>query len=518
MRRMLALLVPTLVALALSAPASAQVSTSLKWAACADDASFDCTTATLPLNYEDSNDDRTYEVFLRRKKASDPATRIGTLFTNPGGPGASGASFLRNAFPIFAALSGRYDIIGFDPRGTGQSQRPIDCKVNQETQGLYSVPFPRFDTVESFIGRLRDYRRACTSRNGLARYFTTANVARDLDNLRRLVGDSKLHYLGYSYGTYLGATYARLFPNRIGRMVLDGPVDATSYANDPLGNLGAQTAGFEDGLGRFAAACGRDQRACLGFGGDDPLEAIDELIDRANENPIPAPRFTPDPRPVTGDDIATALLFNLYAKQFWPFLAQELSEAAAGDASIIRADVDAYYGNNFDGTFSPGGDRYFVLGAIDWQNPTMAETRREGRRALAQYPHFWDNAGYTGAAYVDYPSLPDQSFRGPFRLPDSASTPLVVATTHDPATPYPGAKAMVHDVRNARLLTMSGDGHTAYPGNSPCIDEKVNAYLLTGVLPPAKTRCKQDVPFAQTTNLTAAAQTTYKVAHAKPVP
>ena len=371
--------------------------------------------------------------------------------------------------------------------------------MNQEKLGIYSqpVPTPRTIDVHAYVAKAKAYVHACVQKNGeILRHVSTANVARDLDALRAAVGDTKLSYLGFSYGTFLGSTYAALFPHNYRALVLDGPVDAKAYINDPMKDIAAQTAGFEDALKRFLAACAADQVACSHFGGNNPSKAFDALIARAQQHPISASGYTPDPRPVNGDDVRMATGIFLYSKQSWGGLAQALSEAAAGDASFLRSVVDeGFYARNPDGTFDPISDRYFTIGASEQRYPRDLEAFLErGARSYHEYPHFWWNSGYAEISYGLWPARDTDAYAGPFRIPTSAATPLVIATTHDPATPYAGAQNLVREQGNSRLLTMAGDGHTAYSGNSPCIDRAANAYLVSGTLPPPGTVCRRQVP------------------------
>ncbi|MCW2985010.1 MAG: alpha/beta hydrolase [Conexibacter sp.] len=473
----------------------------LNWTDCED--GFQCATATVPLDYSKPNK-ASYHVALIRKPATGPGARIGSLFTNPGGPGGDGVSFVRaTADSLYASLNQRYDIVGFDPRGTGESDAALDCKANQETEGIYSIPYATPETdPNALLAKDKKYVKQCVALNkAILPYVTTGNVVRDLDLLRQGVGDQKLNYLGFSYGTFIGATYASLFPGKLGHVVLDGPVDADGYINHPTKDLQAQTGAFERELGRFFQACAADQTACLGFGGSDPHQAFDDLVAQANAHPIPADAYTPDPRPVTGDDILNATIYNLYAKQYWKYIAQDLIAAANGDGSLIRYDSDSAFGNNYDGTFDPGSDRYFLIGAIEQKySPKVQKYFNLGKASYDTFDHFWFNNGYVELNYGLFNVFgpqPNGRYGGPFRVPGGAATPLVVATTYDPATPYRGAKALVRDLGNARLLTMAGDGHTAYGGNSPCIDTAVDAYMFDGTLPADGTVCKQDVPFAQ---------------------
>jgi len=478
----------------------------LGWSACglSDDATaadVQCAVADLPMDYDDPSGKQVH-IAVAKVPAVDQAHRIGSLFFNFGGPGGPSVDYLQSAGAgIFAALNQRFDIVGFDPRGVGQSTPSIDCKANQETEGIYSEPFPTpLDIdVDAYVAKAKSYVDACLANNGdILEHVSTANVARDMDALRAAVGDKKLSYLGFSYGTFLGSTYAALFPDRYRALVLDGPVDAAGYIHDPMSDIAEQTAWFEIALHRFLEACAADQTACSGFGGSDPLMAYDHLIAQAEVSPIPAPGYTPDPRPVSGDDIRAATLSTLYAKQLWGDLAAALAEAAAGDASTLRALVDeAFYGRQDDGTYDPISDRYFTIGASEQQYPQwdLQAFLDRGAESWASFPHFWLNSGYAEISYGLWPAHDEDAFGGPWTLPASSPTPLVIATTYDPATPYPGAQRLVAELGNARLLTMDGDGHTAYGGNSSCIDTAAEAYLTDGTLPPAGTVCQQEVPF-----------------------
>ena len=478
----------------------------LAWADCATDvggseAGVQCAVAALPLDYDDPAGDQVH-IAVARVPATDPAQRIGSLFFNFGGPGAATVDYLQAVGAgVFESLNQQFDIVGFDPRGVGQSTPAIDCQADEEKQGVYSVPVPTpLDIDEdAYVAKAQSYVDACLANNGaILEHVSTANVARDMDALRAALGEEQISYLGYSYGTFLGATYASLFPDRYRAMTLDGPVEADEYVNDPLSNLAAQTAAFEVALGRFFEACAVDQAACSDFGGTDPWLAYDKLLADAETTPIPATGYTPDPRPVGGDEIRMATGSLLYAKQLWGVLGQALSEAAAGDATLLRAEIDEFFwGRQEDGSFSPSLSRYFTIGASEQQYPTddpQAFLDR-GAESWASFPHAWWNSGYAEVAYGLWPARDEDAYLGPFTAPESSPTVLVVATTYDPATPYAGGVSLVEQLGNGRLLTMEGDGHTAYGGNSPCVDSAVDSYLVSVTLPEAGTVCEQDVPF-----------------------
>ena len=484
------------------APEAVATNTQLRWAPCGEAPGVECATAEVPKDWRNRRGQK-WRIAVARSPATDQANRIGSLFFNFGGPGAPAAKYLE-AFgaELLPALNERFDIIGMDPRGVGQSSPSIDCGVNQETQGIYAQPFPTpFNTeIGDLVARVRSYLDACLQRNGwdVFKWVSTADVARDMDSIRARLREDKLSFLGFSYGTFLGATYASLFADNYRALVLDGALDAETYINDPLQGLAEQTSAFERGLGRFFQACAADQVACSGFGGSDPWSAYDELVDQANAAPIPAAGYAPDPRPIDGDDINAAATSTLYAKRLWGTLAAALAAAAAGDGSAIRQIVDDFfYGRDPEtGAFDPLLDRYFTLSASEQRYPRDVRTYIEaGDRSWGQHEHFWFNAGFVELHWGLFPVRAKRAYYGPFRIPDRAATALVVGTRYDTATPYRGAQRLVADLRNARLLTMVGDGHTAYGGNSACIDAAVEAYLFELVLPAPNTRCRQEVPF-----------------------
>jgi pimeloyl-ACP methyl ester carboxylesterase len=498
------------------ATASAPVVPRLAWKACGTApagtaAGVQCAVAALPLDYDRPAAAQVH-IAVARVPARDRAHRIGSMFFNFGGPGAPAVDFLQSSGAgLFATLNQRFDIVAFDPRGVGQSSPAIDCRVNQETEGIVSQPFPTPLTVDekAFVGKTRAYVTSCLANNGpILAHVSTANVARDLDVLRAAVGDRLLTYFGFSYGTFLGATYAVLFPHRYRALLLDGPLDARQYLHDPLGLSVAQAAAFEEALQRFLAACAADQHACSGFGGGNPRVAYDDLVAGADTRRIPATAYTPDPRPVSGDDIRAATVELLYAKQFWGVMGLALARAVHGDGTTIRAIVDQlFYRRRDDGTFDPLYDRLFVISASEQLYPRgdVQVYFRRGAASWAEFPHFWWNSGYPEMPNALWPNHDQDAYEGSFRLPSSSPTPLVVATTHDPATPYRGALNLIAELGNARLLTMNGDGHTAYGSNSPCVNAAVEAYLVALTLPARGTVCTQQVPFTAPAPVTAGA-------------
>lgn len=489
--------------LAIATPASAAptpTGVTLSWSACGD-AGAQCATPSVPRDYSAARGP-SLKLAVAKSPATDPAHRIGSLFFNFGGPGASAADYVEAyGSQLFPVLNERFDIVGVDPRGTGGSV-PTDCKANQETQGVYSQPFTTPDNLDlgALVGKDASYIARCIALNGEnLKYLSTANVARDFNAIREAVGDAKMTYLGFSYGTFLGATIQSLFPGKTRAVVLDGALDPDQYVNHPLSSLDEQSSGFEKAINRFMIACAADPTGC-GFGDGDPLGKADALIAQADKTPIPASNAPG--RPVDGDDIRAALVQEVYAKFLWPQLADALAQLADGDGAGIRSIMDdSFYGRNPDGTYDPASDRYFLLSADEQNYPRSTQTfLDQGKQSYYDYDHAFWNHGYSELNWGLYPVRAQNAFSGPFRTSGQDPTTLVVGTRYDPATPYQEAVRLVQQLGNARLLTMTGDGHTAYDGypadgyNSECVDDTVNAYLFGLELPPVGKQCNQDQP------------------------
>jgi pimeloyl-ACP methyl ester carboxylesterase len=479
-----------------SARADEQPARRLHWHACGH--RFQCARVTVPRDYG-SPRGATLRLPVVRLPARRAAGRLGALFVNFGGPGDAAAETVRAiGASAFKALNAGYDIIGLDPRGTGGTGA-IDCKSNPETSGQTAQPFPRPAIVQpqALIANYRAYIARCLAlnRRGILRYVTTANTARDMDRVRRALGLSTISFLGFSYGTFLGATYESLFPAHVGRFVLDGAVNPDEYVNRPIQSQRDQTRAFETALGRFFQACAAHQGTCGRFGGDDPWAAFDGLVASMNAAPLPV-RGT-DPRPADGDDLLAGAAIALFAKQAWPLLARALVQAAAGDGTDVRRLANAFYMRNRDGTYDPITDRFFAIASVDARLPTGIGVYLDiAAHDFDLFPHFWWNSGYYELAESLWPVRPRGAYYGPFSAPASAPATLVVGNTYDPATPYVDARRLAATLGNARLLTMRGDGHTAYfGGNSRCIDRAVEAYLIAGVVPADGTTCDQQVPF-----------------------
>jgi pimeloyl-ACP methyl ester carboxylesterase len=460
----------------------------LDWTDCGD--GFQCATAVVPLDYQHPRG-QTIELALIRRPAADQANRIGSLFLNPGGPGGSGIAMVRGApEPAFQAVA-RFDVVGFDPRGVGASRPAIDCGTEGNPAAFI---FERPDTIDptAFEAEMRSIGDACLANNStLLPHMSTANVARDLDLLRAAVGDEQLNYLGFSYGTVIGATYATMFPGRSRAMILDSPVDVQGYYNDPVQNWREQASGFENGLDRFFMHCAAAGPAC-GFGGSDPEAAFDGLIARLNRAPLPSPDPATLP-PLNGDLVIVAATSTLYDRFFYPLFAQALTAAEAGDPGPMYdylALDDGGVGNDA---------QIAVLGVDQRFDRRVDQYFANGEHSYALFDHFWWDGGYSDLLQAVWPVEDRGAFRGDIENPAAANPILIIAVTYDPATPYIAAERLTADLGNARLLTYQADGHGALTSLDPCLWDSFVAYLNDGILPAEGTTCVDPTtPFPST--------------------
>lgn len=454
------LLLTVFAALVLAAPASA----SLHWSPCDD--GFECATAKVPLDYAHPYG-RKIDLALIRARAADPSTRIGSVFVNPGGPGSSGVDFIRNAPDVaIAAITRRFDVIGIDTRGSAHSRPLVDCGVDQERLGVFAQPFMTPDAldVHELLDRTDRYLRRCVKRNGdLLEHVSSADVARDLDRLRAEVGDKRLNFIGHSYSSLFGATYAAMFPGRVRAMVLDSPMDAETWVHRPFAAVREQTAALEHALDRFFAATGVTERE------------FDDLLVQLDAAPLGS---------LDGDDVRLAAWSTLGPDE-WPALAAAIRVAEAGDGTALRAMIDPVYGSKIVSL-----DLAVATQALDQLYPRRVQPfLRAGEHAAALFEHYAFNNGYSELPYGLLPVSDRSAYHGPFRSAKSNGPALVIGTVHDPQTPYVWAERLTHDMGNARLLTYDGDGHGSITSLNPCIVGSMLAYLEDGVLPPEGTVC-----------------------------
>ena len=474
---------------AVAASASAESSDSLvpalEWSDCGD--GFECTTAALPLDHRRPRRG-TIDVAMIRHRALDQANRIGTLFL--GHPSGT-VDALRQTPPQFFPLLARFDIVGYDGRGSGPTA--IDCGIDEALLDPFSSNATRPSTIDpaAIVAAADEYGRRCRSVHGdLLPYLSTAAMARDLDLLRAAVGDEHLSYVGISQGTDIGATYASMFPGRARAMVLDAAIDVAGWRDRPLEIWQEQDNSYEQSLDRFFAACAREPDAC-GFGAGEPEDAFDALLAALDDTPIES-SDPAHPGPVDGDNVRTAAADAMVDPQRWADLADALARAETGDGALVQAIADDAFDNEL------ALDSFIANNAVSARYPRRTEDMfNDLRHRYGLLDHFWARGVFVGFTAQRWPARSRDAFRGDIEHPADAATILVIGTTHDPATPYQWAERLTEDLGNARLLTYDGDRHGAINDANPCIVLATAVYLADpDVLPPEGTVCEQVVdPF-----------------------
>jgi len=442
---------------------------------------FQCATITVPLDYATGTG--AMELSLVRLPARDPVARLGPLLVNPGGPGASGVEFVRENLEIFPNnIRRRFDLIGFDPRGVNQSSG-IRCIDNLDPHDDLDPSPDTSRELRALIADAQTYAKACDRRNAeVLPHLSTDDVVRDLDSIRMSLGEEKISYLGFSYGTLIGALYADRYPDRVRAMALDGALDPSlTLAQLRTG----QAKGFENELSRFLGNCARRRDCPLGRG-SQVRRNFEAIMRRIENNPLRSLR-TRDKRRV-GPGIAwSAILGSMYSKDAWPGLEVALAFAGQGDGSIFLGVSDPYRGRKRDGTYSNMQDAYLANTCLDFKAPTdTAAFATLAKRLARSAPHFGAMAAYNDlpCAFWAAPAV-----RKPQRVKGVGAPPIVVVgTTADPATPMAWAKSLASQLESGVLVTHRGDGHTAY-ASSGCVRDLLIRYLVTGKAPRNGTVC-----------------------------
>ncbi|MGC9441564.1 alpha/beta hydrolase [Streptomyces sp. WG5] len=452
---------------------------------------FQCATMKAPLDYAkpDRGDVR---LAVARKKATGPGERLGSLLVNPGGPGGSAIGYLQQYAGIGypKAVRAQYDMVAVDPRGVARSE-PIECLDGREMDAYTRTDVTPDDEREAdkLVGAYKEFAEGCgADAPKLLRHVSTAEAARDMDVLRAVLGDKKLTYVGASYGTFLGATYAGLFPDRVGRLVLDGAMDPSLPARRL--NL-EQTAGFATAFQSFAKDCVRQPDCPLGGKGTAPGRAGENLkafFEDLDARPIPT--GDADGRKLTESLATTGVIAAMYDEGAWPRLRESLTAAMKdNDGAGLLMLSDSYYERESDGGYS---NLMFANAAVNCLDlPAAFSSPDEVRDALPDFekasPVFGEGLAWSSLNCAYWPVKPTGE---PHRIEAAGAAPIVVVgTTRDPATPYRWAESLAGQLSSGHLLTYEGDGHTAYGRGSTCIDSAINTYLLRGTPPKDGTRC-----------------------------
>ena len=454
----------------------------LQWSDCQD--GDQCASLTVPLDYRHPSG-RTIRISVLKVPAADPGSRIGSLVINPGGPGEPGTTYAALGAQAFGQpLLDHFDIVGFDPRGTGDSS-PVDC-LSDAALDRYLAEDPEPATagqVVSFRATQHQLATGCSRLSGaLASHISTVEAAKDLDILRAALGDGALNYLGSSYGTKLGATYAQLFPHRVGRFVLDGAVDVSLGTRELTLQ---QAGGFERALEAYAANCVSSSVGCfLGDTVPKVLQTISTLMDQIVEKPLPA-----GDRELTAGNAFYGMAVTLYSRNYWILLTQALRAALGGDGQPLMLLADAYAGRNPDGTFQNNSmEAFFAISCLDdpWSIPAARVPSQSPAFEKAS-PVFGKVFAWTLTSCRGFTPRSDQPV--PTIHAKGAAPIVVVGTTRDPATPFAWAVALAHQLDSGVLLRRDGDGHTGYHTGNTCIDDAVESYLVSGIVPKNNTSC-----------------------------
>tara|TARA_Y100000814_G_scaffold213914_1_gene158938 strand:+ start:1337 stop:2869 length:1533 start_codon:yes stop_codon:yes gene_type:complete len=456
----------------------------LTWESCGT--GLQCTTATAPLDWDDPAAD-SIELALIRQPAT--GTKLGSLLINPGGPGGSGYEFVRDSidYATSARLQSSYDIVGFDPRGVGHSSA-IDCYDDPSELDEYNYGIiPGVEGSDEWIAAVRAanaaWGQACLEHTGaLLGFVDTTSAARDLDLLRAVLGDEKLNFLGYSYGTFLGATFAELYPDTTGRLVLDGAVDpATSEFEVTL----TQAVGFESAFRAYLEDC--FTRSDCPFGGtvDQAMEYTGDLLDLL----VASPLTHSDGRQLGADTMFIAIILPLYSQENWPYLDILFSEVSQGLTDTAFLLADSYNERNPDGSYASNSTEAFTaINCLDYPSESDIDTMREQAAELqAAAPLFGPRMSYGGTGCADWP-FPSTRERGEIAAPGSPDI-LVVGTTNDPATPYVWAQNLASQLENGHLITYNGEGHTAYNKSNSCVNDAVDDFFIDGTVPASDPNC-----------------------------
>jgi pimeloyl-ACP methyl ester carboxylesterase len=448
----------------------------IEWSTCGD---IQCATLEVPVDHADPTGP-TLDLALGRRRAK--GDRIGTLLVNPGGPGAAGIPVVQDAESYFSnALLDRFDIVAWDPRGSGDSTA-IDC--GDKLDYFFDTDKSPDDAAEvaANVAAARRLATACEERSAaLLPHLSSRATVDDMDTIRAALGEEKLTYLGFSYGTYLGALYADRYPTRVRALVLDGALDPSLGFEDVTRD---QAVGFDSALNAYLDNCARTK---CGFGGSDPHRAYDRLIAQIDAEPLPG-EVGGEHRTLGAGEADLGVASALYAgTQGWSILTDALKRAARGDGTTLLQLSDAYTGREPGGTYDNSQAAFFGIGCLDAPAPTIDQLPLVAQRIEQAAPEFGASTTWLSSPCSVWP-VPAEGQPAPVH--GTGAPPIVVlGTSNDPATPLKWAQALATQLESGNLVVYRGEGHTAYARGNQCIDDAVDDYLITLKVPPAGLVC-----------------------------
>lgn len=443
---------------------------------------FECANFEVPYDH-DAPDGRVFKLPLVRRPAKNPDARIGSLLVNPGGPGGSGVSLVKAAWLIMPqAIGERFDLVGFDPRGQAGSTPGIDCI--DDLGAFVGLDLTPSDTAE--LQQIEDESAAfvagCNERSGeLLPFVGTDNIVQDMDLLRQALGDEKVTYLGFSYGTFLGTMYADRYPDRVRALVLDAALDP---ALDGATFIEGQARGFEAELEAFLDDCAANT-TCAFYSGGNPRAAYDGILASIEASPLPAMGTN---RFLGPGEFSYAVSAPLYRPSLWKKLAEALAQAAKGDGAGLLAISDGYVARKNDGSYGDELEVYYGVLSLDAPFPKDVSVYDALTKKLEmETPRLGAYFPFTAYASGQWPV---SSWREPGPIAASGAPPiLVVGSTSDPATPYAWGVSLSKQLASGVLLTRNGHGHVSFLRDNACIDAAVTDYLVNLKTPAVGTVC-----------------------------
>jgi pimeloyl-ACP methyl ester carboxylesterase len=459
------------------------VPASFVWKACDDSASttvVQCSTLKVPYDY-DNPSAGTFTLYVKKRPATNPSLRIGSMMVNPGGPGFGGSSLADDADYYFSTdLTDHFDIIAWDPRGTGATSPSVDCVDNYDQYFGLDSPPDTPDEKQALIDASQSFNDKCMANSGeILPYISTQARATDMNSIRQALGEDKISYFGFSYGSELGATWATMFPQTVRAAVLDGAVDPNATSAEAGMS---QAKGFEGQLTTFLAACSKNN-ACEFYNGGKSEDAFDSLLLELDSKPIVV---SADRTPVTQGVAFSAVTQAMYSDSNWPQLEQALADAQKGDGAGLLKLYDDYYQRKDDGSYGNELEAFLAISCLDDPGATSIEEVDAAVPAfIAAAPRLGANFGY-GYSCALWPVKPatkvDANGKG-------AGPIVVIGTTGDPATPLESTRKMAAALEQGVLLIVEANQHTGYGANE-CINTAVDSYFIKLTVPVSETTCK----------------------------